>query len=277
MVDEATKANNIRPAIEAEEQYTPMVPWNIRGLANVMGGDRAFIDYLDQQQAAQAWQGNEPSLEIPWEWDFAHAPWKTQARVRETQRTIYAARPAGEPGNDDLGAMGSWYVWSALGMYPVFPGSPQFPHATVHMGNGETIAIDAPGAAPDAPYVRQLKLNGRGWPKTYLPPSYSNGQDPALGFTRPSGQIVTTPGRQVTVTVGAQNVTHAPRKVSWTADVPRGCRCRRPAGGCACPRPPPAPTRPPSPSARRRAGTASGSSWPRTTAASCLTSCSTLR
>ena len=250
-------------------QYTPMVPWNIDALVSVMGGDQPFIDYLDEQQREHAWQGNEPSLEIPWEWNFAHAPWKTQARVREIQQTLYSAEPEGEPGNDDLGAMSSWYVWSTLGMYPFFPGSatlvlnsPQFPRATVHMGDGKTIVIEADGAAPDAPYVQQLKVNGVGWSKTYLPasvvdsgatlqytlgktpneewgsganavpPSYQLGQVPAVGYTEPSGQVIATAGGRAesTVTVGAQNVTHSPQIVQWSADVPAGLALSRTSG-----------------------------------------------
>ena len=87
------------------------------------------------------WAGDEPSLGIPWEYDYAGAPWRTQEVVRRIATTLYGPTPDGEPGNDDLGAMSSWYVWAALGLYPETPGrgelvlgSPLFPHVTVTLG-----------------------------------------------------------------------------------------------------------------------------------------------
>jgi putative alpha-1,2-mannosidase len=74
--------------------------------------------------------------------------------------------------------MSAWYVWSALGMYPETPGtgylalnSPEFSQERIMLGSGKTITVSAPQAAPDAPYVQSLRLDGRGWPRNYLPPS----------------------------------------------------------------------------------------------------------
>jgi predicted alpha-1,2-mannosidase len=163
-------------------RYTPMVPFNLQALIAARGGSQSYEDFLDSLCAdlvnpgpTNADLGDEPSFEIPWEFDYVGAPWKTQQVVREAQLELFSDTPAGEPGNDDLGAMSSWFVWSELGMYPETPGtdilvlgSPAFPHAVVHLADGTDITIDAPGASADAPYVQDLLLNGDSWPKTYL-------------------------------------------------------------------------------------------------------------
>jgi predicted alpha-1,2-mannosidase len=167
-------------------QYTPMVPFNVHGLIQAAGGNARYMRYLDKffrklntdGNSRYAWQGNEPGLEIPWEYDYAGQPWRTQKVVRRIQDELYKAEPAGEAGNDDLGAMSSWYVWSALGLYPETPGtadfalgSPLFKHMTVYLPNGKTIAIDAPNASDATPYVQKLTLDGRKWAHNYLRPS----------------------------------------------------------------------------------------------------------
>ena len=178
-------------------QYTPMVPFDLQGLIAAMGGPGPFKTRLDSfftqvnagEHAPYAWMGNEPGLEIPWEYDYARAPWKTQAVVRRIQREIWTNTPAGEPGNDDLGEMASWYVWSALGMYPETPGagylalgSPLFPDVTVSMRSGKSLRVSAPGAGPARPYVRSLRLDGHDWPRSYLEPLVVE-QGASLKFT----------------------------------------------------------------------------------------------
>src|SRR5262245_60867836 len=81
---------------------------------------------------------------------------------------LYHATPGGEPGNDDVGALSSWYVWAALGLYPQTPGvpmlvlgSPLFPHAEIDAGAGRRIILTAPNAAADRPYLRSLRVNGK--------------------------------------------------------------------------------------------------------------------
>jgi predicted alpha-1,2-mannosidase len=163
-------------------QYTPMLPFNLRGLIAARGGPKAWQGYLDSLLANLTSPGptnanlsNEPSLLTPWENDYAGAPWKTQQAVRQVQTQLYADAPTGEPGADDMGAMSSWYVWSELGLYPETPGtstlvlgSPVFPQAVIHLAGGRTITINAPNAAADTPYIHDLQLNGQDWPKTYL-------------------------------------------------------------------------------------------------------------
>ncbi len=96
--------------------------------------------------------------------------------VREIATTLFSATPDGEPGNDDLGAQSSWYVWAALGVYPATPGtpdlavhSPLFERAVLSLPAGRTIDIRAPKASATTPYVHDLSLNGRDWDRTYLP------------------------------------------------------------------------------------------------------------
>lgn len=166
--------------------YTGMVPFNLAGLASAMGGGAAMAGYLDavlsgytgQRSAAgtQADLTDEPSLELPWEYDYVAEPYKTQRDVRAIQDLLWRDAPDGLPGNDDLGAMSAWYVWSALGMYPETPGtadlalgSPLFTRAVVNPGARNAITINAPAAADGAPYVQSLIYDGVPWNGAYLP------------------------------------------------------------------------------------------------------------
>ena len=124
-----------------------MVPFDPAGLFEALGGrDKAlaaldgFFHNSDGKWAVtkagplHAELDNEPSVASPWLYDFAGAPWKTQGAVRAAMRQIWTNSPSGISGNDDLGEMSSWYVWSAMGLYPLYPGradlvigSPLFP------------------------------------------------------------------------------------------------------------------------------------------------------
>jgi predicted alpha-1,2-mannosidase len=157
--------------------YTAELPFDVAGLAEAEGGDAGWIKFLDGLTSSvtamgptQARMGNEPSFDIPWEYDYVGAPYQTQRVVRKVQDQLYANAPGGLAGNDDLGAMSSWYVWSAIGGYPEMPGSadmalgsPLFSKIAIHLGNGKTITETAPRAADSAPYVQSLSLNGSAW------------------------------------------------------------------------------------------------------------------
>jgi predicted alpha-1,2-mannosidase len=163
--------------------YTGMVPFNLAGLTTAMGGDAKMNSYLNTVLSSftgangYAWMGNEPSIELPWEYDYTGEPYQTQDVVREIQDQIWTDTPSGlADGNDDLGTMSAWYVWSALGMYPETPGtanlalgSPMFTQATVSLGDGNTLTIDGNGAADDAPYVQSATWNGTAWNDAYAP------------------------------------------------------------------------------------------------------------
>jgi predicted alpha-1,2-mannosidase len=211
--------------------------------------------------APNQWSGNEIDFAAPWLYNYTGQPWKTQDVVRRIETELFADTPNGEPGNDDLGAQSAWYVWAALGMYPSTPGttdlalnSPLFPKAAIHLPNGRTISIEAPAASANNRYVTGLALNGKDWNSTSLPswavtqgasltfalsstpntswgtgrdaapPSYPQGQAPAIGFTTPTGQVVTQPGTTFTASVGAV-ATRSPASgepVSWQAQPAQG-------------------------------------------------------
>jgi predicted alpha-1,2-mannosidase len=163
--------------------YTGMVPFNVAGLARAKGGNTAMNHYLDTVLRSYtgangyAWVGNEPSIELPWEYDYTGQPYKTQGTVRSIQDSIWANSPSGlADGNDDLGAMSAWYVWSALGMYPMTPGtsdlalgSPLFTQAVITLPSGKTLTINGNGAADNAPYVQSATWNGAAWNNAYAP------------------------------------------------------------------------------------------------------------
>ncbi|MFI5781996.1 GH92 family glycosyl hydrolase [Nocardia sp. NPDC051570] len=168
-------------------QYTWMVPNDLRGLVDALGGDAAVTARLDTfftklnvgPHEPYAFLGNEPTLQTPWIYLYAGAPYRTQALVDRVRREIWRAGPDNLVGNDDLGEMSSWYVWAALGMYPMIPGraelvlnSPIFTSAVVTRPNGVTITINAPAAAPGHPYVTALAVNGQPWTKPWLPESF---------------------------------------------------------------------------------------------------------
>ncbi|WP_405810346.1 GH92 family glycosyl hydrolase [Streptomyces sp. NBC_00210] len=171
-------------------QYTWMVPHNAAGLFAAMGGKDKAVDRLDSffHNADGSWAfsgsggekselDNEPSINVPYLYAYAGQPYKTQETVRAAMRKLWSTEPQGIPGNDDLGAMSSWYVFSAMGMYPQVPSraelvlsSPLFPRIEIERGNRD-ITVRAPGAAADAPYVQSLKVNGAASDRPWLPAS----------------------------------------------------------------------------------------------------------
>jgi len=165
-------------------QYSWMVPYNMRGLIDLMGGNAQVVERLDKfftelnagAHKPYFWIGNEPVFAVPWAYDFAGAPWGTQAVVRRAELELYTSQPNGEPGNEDLGATSAWYVFAALGGYPAIPAvgglaldSPLFPSATIHLGNGKVIKIEGENAAASNPYVQSLLVNSRPSDKTWIP------------------------------------------------------------------------------------------------------------
>jgi predicted alpha-1,2-mannosidase len=172
-------------------QYRWMVPFDPAGLFEAIGGRDKALNELDTlfHDSAGRWAvtkagplhaelDNEPSIAAPWLYNFAGAPWKTQAAVREAMLRIWTNTPAGISGNDDLGEMSSWYVWASMGLYPVYPGradlvigSPLFPSIKIERP-GASIRIEAPAAAKDAPYVHSLRVNGRESQRPWLDASF---------------------------------------------------------------------------------------------------------
>ncbi|MFH9083813.1 GH92 family glycosyl hydrolase [Streptomyces sp. NPDC017673] len=173
-------------------QYTWMVPHDPAGLFAALGGREAALarldDFFHDADGGWAFTGNggtkseldnEPSINVPYLYDYAGAPYKTQETVRAAMRQLWSTEPGGIPGNDDLGAMSAWYVFSALGMYPQVPSraelvlaSPLFERIEIDRPHGNDISVRATGAAADAPYVRSLKVNGHGSDRPWLPASF---------------------------------------------------------------------------------------------------------
>jgi predicted alpha-1,2-mannosidase len=163
-------------------QYTLAVPQDPAGLFAALGGRAAARARLDDffselnagPDSPHAFLGNEPTLGMPWLYDWAGEPYKTQSLVRRAILGLYDRSPSGMPGNDDLGAMSSWWVLGALGIYPAVPGtdvlalgSPLFPRARIRLGRRQ-LRLIAPRAAPKRPYVRALRLNGATWARPWL-------------------------------------------------------------------------------------------------------------
>jgi len=176
--------------------YTFSVQHDVAGLMQLMGGRQRFVNRLDQlfeePYGTDKWvylkqfpdctgnfgqyaQGNEPSFHIPYLYNFAGEPWKTQRRVRELMEISYDDSPYGIPGDDDGGAMSSWYVFSAMGFYPVTPGtteyeigSPLFNRTRIDLPDGKAFTITANGVSAQNKYIQSATLNGKLLNKPWL-------------------------------------------------------------------------------------------------------------
>ena len=175
--------------------YSFYVPQDVNGLKAFMGGDKRFIERLDSlftmDLPAKYYEnteditkeglmgnyvhGNEPSQHIPYLYMWTSQPWKTQYRLREIMDRMYRNNIDGLCGNDDCGQMSAWYIFTAMGFYPVCPGSDQYvlgapylKEMTVHLENGKDLVIKAPKVSAKNRYVKSVKLNGREYDKAYL-------------------------------------------------------------------------------------------------------------
>lgn len=150
-------------------EYTFFVPQDIPGLVAFEGGAVPFVARLDELFVRHLYvHGNEPGHHIAYLYDYAGAAAKTQARVADILRTQYADRPDGLSGNDDAGQMSAWFVFSALGFYPVTPGipayaigTPLFDDVRLHLPNGKLFHIVVRHRTSGSPYVRSVSLNGK--------------------------------------------------------------------------------------------------------------------
>ncbi len=171
------------------------VPHDVFGVMNLMGGEKQFTDKLDRLFSMHLPEkyyehneditadcliggyvhGNEPSHHIPYLYAWTSQPWKTQYWVREIMNKMYRNDIRGLGGNDDCGQMSAWYIFSAMGFYPVCPGTDQYvlgapyvPYVKLTLENGKTFEIKAPGVNDKMRYVKQVKLNGRPYSKMYI-------------------------------------------------------------------------------------------------------------
>lgn len=175
--------------------YSFYVPQDVAGLMEAMGGDRRFTERLDSlftmHLPAKYYEntediteeglmgnyvhGNEPSHHIAYLYMWTSQPWKTQYWVREIMDRMYRNHIGGLCGNDDCGQMSAWYIFSAMGFYPVCPGSdqyvlgaPYFREMKVRLENGKVLYIKAPKVSRTNRYVRSVRLNGKPYDKAYI-------------------------------------------------------------------------------------------------------------
>jgi predicted alpha-1,2-mannosidase len=173
---------------------------DVPGLVKLLGGDAAFGRKLDAVfytppdvkvgtyggmihemtemvalNLGQYAHGNQPIQHAIYLYDYAGQPWKTQARVRQVMSLLYQSTPDGLCGDEDTGQMSSWYVFSAVGFYPVCPGtteyligSPLFDRATIMLPNGKKFVVTAATNGPQRPYIGGATLNGQSFNKTFL-------------------------------------------------------------------------------------------------------------
>ena len=174
-------------------QYRFFVPQDVEGLIEIMGGPAAFEAALDsmfterpqttgRNQAditgliGQYAHGNEPSHHMAYLYNYVGKPEKTQRYVGRIMEDLYTTQPDGLSGNEDCGQMSAWYVFSAMGFYPVTPaaddytmGRPIFPKVTMNLENGRQFVVEAKNLDEENHYVEKVTLNGKKWDKSYLP------------------------------------------------------------------------------------------------------------
>jgi predicted alpha-1,2-mannosidase len=175
--------------------YGLYVPHQIDEMIAMMGGKDQFSTHLDSLFTMQIddhyiekneditrdgiignyVHGNEPGHHIPYLYNWTNQPWKTQERARMIMETMYSNDADGLCGNDDAGQMSAWYIFSALGFYPVCPGSeeyaigsPLIKEAVIHMENGKQLRIIADNQGPDNIYVDHIELNGNTIDQNFL-------------------------------------------------------------------------------------------------------------
>jgi predicted alpha-1,2-mannosidase len=180
--------------------YSWSVMQDVQGLSDLMGGDKKFVERLDsvfttppifddsyygqviheirEMQIVNMGQyahGNQPIQHMPYLYDWAGAPWKTQYHVRDVLKKLYSSAPDGYPGDEDNGQTSAWYVFSALGFYPVTPavgeyaiGSPLFRTVRMTMPNGKVLTIEAVNNSADNVYIQSASFNGKQHDKAWL-------------------------------------------------------------------------------------------------------------
>lgn len=180
--------------------YTWSVFQDIEGLKQLMGGNQAFIDKLDEVfemppkfddsyygftiheiremqivNMGNYAHGNQPIQHMLYLYNYASQPWQTQTKIRDVMNKLYSATPDGYAGDEDNGQTSAWYVFSALGFYPVTPGttqyvigSPLFDKVTMTLEDGKTFVVKANDNLEQNHFIQKTQLNGRAYPKTWL-------------------------------------------------------------------------------------------------------------
>ncbi|MBI9036057.1 MAG: GH92 family glycosyl hydrolase, partial [Bacteroidales bacterium] len=173
-------------------QYSLFVPHDVEGLKELIGGEKAFENWLDKLFSTEIEKdlgddsdvtglignyahGNEPSHHLAFLYNYTQSPWKTQKRTHQILTDLYQDNPGGICGNEDCGQMSAWYVMSAMGLYPVCPGAgtyalstPVFEKITLKLENDKSFVISAPKSHKGDIYIKDLKLNGKSYRANYI-------------------------------------------------------------------------------------------------------------
>jgi predicted alpha-1,2-mannosidase len=173
-------------------QYIWSVQHDAQGLINLFGNSEAFVAKLDTffgmdvnitppkyvgvvGTIGQYVQGNQPSHHVAYLYNYAGQPWKTQQRARQVCEELYRSGPGGLCGNEDMGSLSSWYVLSAIGIYPVTPGlpvyaigSPVLGEAKISLAGGKSFAIKAHNNSKENKYIQSATLNGLPFDRTWI-------------------------------------------------------------------------------------------------------------
>lgn len=180
--------------------WTWSVFHDVQGLIDLFGSDEVFVAKMDsvftlppicdfseygtlqhemaemiEADMGQYCHGNQPIQHMPYLYTYAGQPWKTQRRAREICRRLYHSGPDGYPGDEDQGSSSAWYVWSAMGLFPVTPGvdqyvigSPVFGRMTLTLEDGKVFTVEAEGNSPDNVYIQSATLNGEALDRNWL-------------------------------------------------------------------------------------------------------------
>lgn len=194
--------------------YSWFVPHNMNDLLNLMGGSQSFANKLDKAFSEDYYiHDNEPILHYAYLFNYAGESWRSQKWVRKIMQNFYTAQPAGIPGNDDLGSMSSWYVFSAMGFFPTCPGNPQyllgspiFDYVKIQQENGKVFEIKADNNSDRNIYIQSAKRNGKSYTKSWINHQdiinggnleFEMGSQPSHNFANDSSSIPfsETPGK----------------------------------------------------------------------------------
>jgi predicted alpha-1,2-mannosidase len=174
-------------------QYSWYQPQDEQGLIQLLGGNQKLVAKLDEMfdqkvdpalyaniedisgMIGQYIHGNEPSHHLPYLYMYANAPLKTQARLKQIVDSQYKPTPDGLVGNDDLGQMSAWVLFTSLGFYPVAPGTNQYvlgrpfvDRAVLHLPNGKSLTVLSVGMTEEQGFVKDVQLNGRSLDRSYV-------------------------------------------------------------------------------------------------------------
>ncbi len=175
--------------------YSLYVPHDIKGFMKLIGGKEKLVTWLDSLftfdlpdkyfgesedvtkvgMIGNYVHGNEPSHHVPYMYNYAGMPWKTQERIHQIVNTMYKPEPHGLCGNDDCGQMSAWYIFSVMGFYPVAPGSNEYvigspcvASAVINLENGKKFIVAAENLSEKNIYIKEVFLNGKKIDRSYI-------------------------------------------------------------------------------------------------------------